>query len=124
MLGSFRGFLSTNLLGNEGNIVFSVIYIPSNLAVFLIYLLTWSCNVCYEGELLYFVLSSDIHQSFHDDYEKAFIYGQEHEYVNSGFMSRVYKVVRDCASQITLNLFPHLWNGDRIMPYKDEKSYV
>lgn len=34
-------------------------------------------------------LSSDIRQSFHNNYEKAFICGQEHEYVNSVFMSRV-----------------------------------
>lgn len=52
--------------------MFSVIYIPSNLAVFFIYLLTLSCNVCYEGEL-YFVLSDDIRQSFHDNYEKAYM---------------------------------------------------
>lgn len=89
MAGSYRDFILINLLGNKGNTVFSVIYIPSKLAVFLIYFLTWSYNVCYEELLYYCVFSCHIHQSRQNNYEKALICGQEHKYINCGFMSRV-----------------------------------
>lgn len=51
--------------------MFAVIYIPSNLVTFLVYLLTWSYNVYYEGDLLYYYFfSGHICQALHDNMKK------------------------------------------------------